>query len=63
MVSLNFVIEHGRRKIIHFNVTEHPTSSWITQQLREAFPETGPHRYALLDLDTKYGNDVMDRLI
>jgi putative transposase len=23
-----FVIEHGRRKILHFNVTENPTSSW-----------------------------------
>jgi hypothetical protein len=41
-----FVIEHGRRKILHFNVTEHPTGSWIVQQLREAFPESGPYRYA-----------------
>jgi hypothetical protein len=24
-----FVIAHGRRKILHFNVTEHPTGSWI----------------------------------
>jgi len=35
-----FVIEHGRRKILHFNVTEHPTGLWIVQQLREAFPES-----------------------
>ena len=34
-----FVISHGRRRVLHFNVTEHPTSQWIVQQLREAFPE------------------------
>lgn len=34
-----FVISHGRRRILHFNATEHPTRQWIVQQLREAFPE------------------------
>ena len=34
-----FVIEHGRRRILHFNVTRHPTAEWVVQQLREAFPE------------------------
>ena len=29
-----FVIGHDRRKILHFNVTKHPTSRWIVQQLR-----------------------------
>ena len=33
-----FVIEHGRRRILHFNCTTHPTSDWIVQQLREALP-------------------------
>ena len=28
-----FVIEHGRRRILHFNCTTHPTSEWIVQQL------------------------------
>jgi putative transposase len=38
-----FVISHGRRRILHFNVTKHPTSLWIVQQLREAFPfESAP---------------------
>src|SRR3981081_3238215 len=32
-----FVISHDRRQILHFNVTKHPTSLWIVQQLREAF--------------------------
>jgi putative transposase len=33
-----FIISHDRRRILHFNVTRHPTSTWIAQQLREAFP-------------------------
>jgi hypothetical protein len=32
------VIAHGRRRVLHFNVTTHPTSDWIVQQLREALP-------------------------
>jgi hypothetical protein len=36
-----FVIEHCRRKILHCNVTRHPTADWVIQPLREAFPQ-GP---------------------
>jgi transposase InsO family protein len=32
-----FAISHDRRRILHFNVTKHPASLWIVQQLREAF--------------------------
>ena len=57
-----FVIEHDRRKILHFNVTEHPTAPWIVQQLREAFPESCPYRYAVLDRDGKFGEEVAELL-
>jgi putative transposase len=57
-----FVIEHGRCRILHFNVTEHPTGSWIVQQLREAFPGSCPYRYAILDGDAKFGHEVTDVL-
>jgi len=57
-----FVIEHGRRRILHFNVTEHPTGSWIVQQLRQAFPESCPYRYAILDRDGKFGEEVTELL-
>ena len=46
-----FAIEHDRRRILHFNVTFHPTSDWIVQQLREAFPLPCPYRYVLFDHD------------
>jgi putative transposase len=32
------VLAHDRRRILHVNVTPHPTSAWTRQQLREAFP-------------------------
>ncbi len=31
------VIEHRRREVLHFNVTDHPTSAWVAQQIVEAF--------------------------
>jgi putative transposase len=58
-----FIIEHGRRKILHFNVTDHPTGLWIEQPLREAFSESCPYRYAILDRDAKYGKDGMELLL
>jgi transposase InsO family protein len=54
-----FVIEHGRRRILHFNITPHPTSEWVVQQLREAFPEAAPYRYVILDRDAKFDADVI----
>jgi putative transposase len=53
-----FVIEHARRRILHFNLTPHPSSEWIVQQLREAFPLPSDYRYVLLDHDAKFGGDV-----
>jgi putative transposase len=53
-----FVISHGRRRILHFNVTKHPTSLWIVQQLREAFPFESAPRFVIFDRDAKYGLEV-----
>ncbi len=53
-----FVIEHHRRRILHFNATAHPTSDWILQQLREALPLPCPYRYVIFDRDRKFGNQA-----
>jgi hypothetical protein len=52
-----FVIEQGRYRILHFNSTRHRTAEWVVQQLREAFPEAGPDRYAIFDHDSKLDAD------
>src|SRR5215469_12199394 len=54
------VLAHDRRRILHFNVTAHPTAEWTGQQLREAFPfDQGP-RYLLRDHDAIFGNDFRE---
>jgi hypothetical protein len=57
-----FVISHDRRRILHVNVTKHPTSSWIIQQLREAFPFEASHKYLIFDRDQKFGFEVIAAL-
>jgi putative transposase len=58
MLFCFFVISHDRRRILHFNVTKHPTSLWIVQQLREAFPFGSAPRFIIFDRNAKYGLEV-----
>jgi putative transposase len=53
-----FVISHDRRQILHFNVTRHPTSPWIIQQLREAFPFHAAAKFIMFDHDSKFSFEV-----
>jgi len=48
-------LSHERRRIIHFNVTGHPTPQWSAQQLRNAFSDEEPPRFLIRDRDTKFG--------
>ncbi len=54
-----FVIGHDRRRVLHCNVTRYPTSAWVVQQLREAFPYDSASKYLILDRDTKFGFEVL----
>ena len=49
------VLEHRRREVLHFNVTEHPTAAWTSQQIVEAFGDHAAPRYLLRDRDGVYG--------
>jgi putative transposase len=51
------VLAHDRRRIVHFNVTAHPTAEWTAQQLREAFPFEQIPRYLLRDRDRIFGGE------
>jgi putative transposase len=54
-----FIIAHDRRRILHFNVTRNPTSLWIVQQLREAFPYDTAQKYLIFNRDAKFGLEVV----
>jgi len=52
------VLLHDRRRVVHVNVTAHPTAAWTAQQLREAWPWDSPRRFVIRDRDGIYGPDV-----
>ena len=53
-----FLIDHGRRRIIHFDVTTNPTAQWVIQQLREAFPYDSAPGYLIYDNDSIFSKEV-----
>jgi transposase InsO family protein len=55
-----FVIEHGRRRVVHFNATYHPTAAWVIQQLREAFPYDSAPKYLIFDRDSIFSAAVVE---
>jgi putative transposase len=50
------VLAHHRCRVVHFNVTEHPTAQWTGQQIIEAFPRDTVPKYLLRDRDAIYGS-------
>jgi len=56
------VLAHHRRRVLHFNVTEHPTALWTGQQIIETFPEDTALRYLLRDRDKIYGEEFRQRI-
>jgi putative transposase len=57
-----FVIDHSRRQILHFNVTRHPTSAWVSQQLREAFPHDSAPRYLIFDRCSNFSGSAIETI-
>ncbi len=54
-----FVITHDRRRIVHWGITRHPSSAWVTQQLREAFPYDSAPKYLIFDRATNFNCEVV----
>jgi len=52
------VIEHHTRRLIHFNVTAHPTAKWMRQQLREAVGREERYEYLLHDRDAIFSAEL-----
>jgi len=53
------VLLHDRRRVVHFNVTSHPTAVWTAQQLIEAFPEDKAPRF-LIRIAIKYMESIFE---
>jgi transposase InsO family protein len=56
------VFAHHRRRVVHFNVTEHPTAHWTAQQVVDAFPNESAPSYLLRDRDHVYGEQFRHRV-
>ena len=49
------VLGHGRRQLLWFEVTRHPTAAWLARQITEAFPWASAPAYLVRDNDRAYG--------
>ena len=56
------VLAHHRRRVVHFNVTEHPTAAWTVQQLVDTFPDDSAPPYLLRDRAGIYGEAFRQRV-
>ena len=56
------ILKHGRRRLIHYAVTAHPTAEWVARQVVEAFPWDQAPTYLVRDRDGVYGAVVKRRL-
>jgi hypothetical protein len=57
-----FLISDGRRRLLHFDVTAHPTAAWVWRQMIEATPWGQHPRYLIHDRDRVYGADFATRI-
>jgi putative transposase len=56
------VLAQHRRRVLHFNVTEHPTAEWTAQQIVDAFPDDTAPSYLLRDRDSVDGHPFQHRV-
>ena len=56
------VLAHDRRRVVHFNVTKHPTAVWTAQQIVAAFPDDPAPAYLIRDRDQVYGEQFRHRV-
>ncbi len=56
------IMGHGRRQLLWFAVTRHPTAEWLAQQIVEAFPWDKAPTYLVRDNDGAYGQAFLTRV-
>ena len=58
LIYVFVVIEHRSRRLIHCNVTAHPTAAWTLRQLREAIGPDARYDYLLHDRDSIFAQHL-----
>jgi putative transposase len=58
MLYVFVVIDHASRRLLHVNVTAHPTAEWTLQQLREAIPSDHCYRFLIHDWDSIFSQQL-----
>ena len=56
------VLGHGRRQLLWFAVTRHPTAEWLARQITEAFPWDRAPTYIVRDNDRAFGSVFTRRI-
>ena len=56
------VLSHVRRRIVHFNLTEHPTAEWTAQQVVDGFPDDTAPTWLHRDRDSAYSDIFRQRV-
>ena len=56
------MIDHGRRRVLSFNVTTGPTAQWVSEQLRDAFPGAPIHRFLIYDNDAIFSSAITEMI-
>jgi putative transposase len=62
MLYVFVVMEHATRRILHTNVTAHPTAQWTIQQLRDAIPVDHGYRFLIHDRDSIFSEELDQRM-
>ena len=62
VVYVFLVLDIGTRRILHWNVTEHPTAEWTVQQFRSVLTGEEPYRFIVHDRDAAFSPAVDDAL-
>jgi putative transposase len=58
MIYVFVIMEVGSRRLLHFNVTSHPTAAWTLQQFREVMDNEQDYRFVIHDRDKIYSQEL-----
>ena len=56
LLYVSFAVDHGRRRVLSFDVTASPTALWVKQRVRDAFRGTSIYRFLIHDNDAIFSS-------